>query len=451
MSWIEKIQEAVDYIENNLLEELSVEVIGKAIKYSSSSFQHLFSAITGYSVMEYVRFRRLSCAADELTGGRVTVTEIAFKYGYDTVEAFSKAFKRLFRCAPSRFAVSGKDNLRFAPISIQFSISGGFSMRKNIIPNLQKVDWTDMKRQNEFVNSVVSTLNAIGEQLNYDEVCAVSGSAFRTSFSMPTAEPWNHGNYHVIHTPLIIEHTFKMLGYRVTPHIRGNYEIDKKLIMDSIDKGIPVITLEGVINCSDACVISGYDQDGDVLLGYNPFMYSEEDHKEEPDDTGYFRKSNWHGGFFAEGSKGRILIIEGKGEELSKEEIFAETLKLIKRLIVEEYLMLGQYNGLAAHQAFVNALMTYDWDDSFEPYLNVMCNYKQYLDRQYAVQFFYDNGREDLASIYERITKLSLELEQLIPQDFSAGHLFNDKKSLKPYCDILLEISDLESEAAKLM
>lgn len=303
MSWIEKIQEAVDYIENNLLEELSAEVIGKAIKYSSSSFQNLFSAITGYSVMEYVRFRRLSCAADELIGGRVTVTEIAFKYGYDTVEAFSKAFKRLFRCAPSRIAISGLNNFRFAPISIQISISGGFSMRRNIIPNLQKVDWTDTKRQNEFVNSVVSTLNAIGENLNYDDVCAVSGSAFRTSFSMPTAELWNHGNYHVIHTPIIIEHIFRMLGYRVTPHVRGTYAIDKKLIMDSIDKGIPVITLEGVINCSDACVISGYDQDGDVLLGYNPFMYSEEDHKEEPDDTGYFRKSNWHDGFLQKAAR----------------------------------------------------------------------------------------------------------------------------------------------------
>jgi len=451
MNWIEKIQEAVDYIENNLLEELSVEVIGKAIQYSPSSYQNLFSAITGYSVMEYVRFRRLSCAADELIGGRLTVTEIAFKYGYDTVEAFSKAFKRLFHCAPSRLAVSGLDNFRFAPISIQFSITGGFRMKRNIIPNLMKVDWTDTKRQNEFVNSVVSMLNAIGENLNYDDVCAVSGSAFRTSFSMPKTELWNHGNYHVIHTPIIIEHTFKMLGYRVTPHVRGTYATDKKLIMDSIDKGIPVITLEGVINCSDANVISGYDQDGDVLLGYNPFMYSEEDHTEEPDDTGYFRKSNWHEGFFAEGSKGRILIIEGKDKELSKEEIFAETLKLIKRLIVEEYLTLGQYNGLAAHQAFVNALMTYDWDDPFEPYFNVMCNYKQYLDRHYAIQFFYDNGRVDLASIYERIAKLSLELERLIPQDFSAVHLFSDKSSLKPYCNILLEISNLESEAAKLM
>lgn len=106
-----------------------------------------------------------------------------------------------------------------------------------------------------------------------------------------------------------------------------------------------MITLEGVIACSDACVISRYDKDGN--------------------------------GFFEEGSKGRILIIEEKIEKPSQEEIFYETLKLITRLIQEENLAPGQFYGLAAHKAFVNALRTYSWEDNFEPYLNTMCNYKQ--------------------------------------------------------------------------
>ncbi|MCL6459820.1 MAG: helix-turn-helix domain-containing protein [Gorillibacterium sp.] len=449
MNWVEKIQEAIEYIETNLIEDITVESIGEIIHYAPSSFQNLFSAITGYSVMEYVRFRRLSCAADDLASSKLTVTDIAFKYGYETVEAFSKAFKRLFGCSPSRFAASHSEYSRFTPISINFSLGGGFCMRRNLIPDLLKVDWSDTQRQNEFVNSVVSALNAVGENLDYDYVCAVSGSAFRTSFSMPSISEWNHGNYHVIHTPIIIEHTFKMLGYRVTHHIRGDYDTDKKLVMDSIDKGMPVITLEGVIDCADACVISGYDNDGNVVLGYNPFMYSEEDHKEATDDTGYFRKSNWHDGFFSKGSKGRILIIEGKGEKLSKAKIFSETLTVIKRLVMEENLALGQYNGLAAHRALANALLTYTWDDNFEPYLNVMCNYKQYLDRQYAVPFLRANGRHDLAHCYERITELADVLGQLIPQDFSAGDKFNDRDKLKPYCDILLEICDLEEKAAK--
>ncbi|MCL5105499.1 MAG: hypothetical protein M1133_15500 [Armatimonadetes bacterium] len=323
-------------------------------------------------------------------------------------------------------------------------------MRRNLIPDLLRVDWSDTQRQNEFVNSVVSALNALGEKIDYDYVCAVSGNAFRTSFSMPSVNRWNHGNYHVINTPIVIEHTFRMLGYKVSHHVRGDREADSRLIMDSIDRGVPVITLEGVISCADACVISGYDNDGAVLLGYSPFMYIEDDHKEAPDDTGYFRKSDWHNGFFAK-ANGRILIIEGPCEKPDTKAVFAETLKLISRLIREESLAPGQYNGLAAHKAFADALLTYTWDDNFEPYLNVMCNEKQYLDRQYAVKFFRDNDRGDLADRYEEIAALSAKLMQIIPQDFSASDMFSDKDKLKPFCDVLLQIRDLEEKALALL
>jgi AraC-like DNA-binding protein len=449
--WVDKVKEAIDYIEDNLFESISAESVGKAINYAPSSFSNIFSAITGYSVGEYIRFRRLSCAANELETGEHSVTEMAFECGYETVEAFSKAFKRLFGCPPSRLSKTDSGYHRFSPISIDFTLLGGFTMKRNLIPDLLKVDWSDTQRQNEFVNSVVSALNALGERMDYDYVCAASGSAFRTSFSMPSVDRWNHGNYHVIHTPIIIEHTFKMLGYKVSHHIRGDYEADSRLIMDSIDRGFPVITLEGVINCADACVISGYDNDGRVLLGYSPFMNVEEDHKEAPDDTGYFRKSDWHDGFFAKGSKGRILILEGKCGRPDKKAIFAETLKLISRLIGEENLAPGQYNGLAAHKAFANALLTYTWDDNFEPYLNVMCNYKQYLDRQYAVKFFRDNDRGDLAGCYEKIAALSAKLGQIIPQDFSASDMFSSKDKLRPYCDVLLQICDLEERVLPLL
>ena len=75
-------------------------------------------------------------------------------------------------------------------------------------------------------------------------------------------------------------------------------------------------------------------------------MYISDDHNEPHDDTGYFRKSNWHDGFFADNHQGRILIIDDKSEKLSKETIFKETLKLIKHLIADESIVPGQYNGL---------------------------------------------------------------------------------------------------------
>jgi hypothetical protein len=314
-------------------------------------------------------------------------------------------------------------------------------MKRNVIPGLQKVDWSDTSRQSEFVHSVVSAVNGIGENVDYDYVCAVSGSAFRTSFSV---EGWDYGNYHAINAPITIEHTFRMLGCEMSHHIQSDYEADARLIMDSIDRGFPVVTLEGVVQHADACVISGYDNDGRVLLGYNPFMYIEDDHPEAPDNTGYFRKTDWHYG-------GEILIIEGKCEKLDKTAIFAETLKLISRLIREESLVPGQHNGLAAHKAFANALLAYTWDDNHHVYLGVMCNEKQYLDRQYAAEFFRDNNRGDLAECYEEIAALSAKLIQIIPQDFSAADMFSDKDKLRPYCDVLLQICDLEEKSLPLL
>jgi hypothetical protein len=324
-------------------------------------------------------------------------------------------------------------------------------MTRNLIPGLQKVDWSDTSRQSEYVHSVISALNGLGEKLDYDYVCAVSGSAFRTSFGM-SENKWNHGNYHVAHTPLIIEHTFKMLGYKVSHYKQSDFKVDSKRIMESIDKGIPVLTFEGVINCADTCVISGYDNDCEVLLGYNPFMDIENDHDEKPDDTGYFRKSNWNSNEAHEINRDcSYLIIDEKTKKPDSRTILYETLKLISRLIGEERLVPEQYNGLAAHKAFANALMTQDWENNFEPYLNVMCNYKQYLDRQYAVKFFEDNGRNDLAKAYKEIAELCSKLAKIIPQDFSAEKKFSKKRKLQPYCNTLLEICDKEKKVLELI
>jgi len=446
--WIDKIQQAIDFIEGSLFGPINAEAVGRAINYAPSSFSNFFSAVTGYSVGEYIRFRRLSEAAQRLARGSTSVTDMAFECGYETVEAFSKAFKRFTGCAPSQAARSGSKFRRFTPITIHFSLKGGFGMTRNLIPGMQRVDWSDQQRQNEFVGSVVSALNALGEKLSYDYVCAVSGSAMRTSFS---TEGWNHGNYHVINAPQIIEHTFKMLGYQIRHHVRSDYKTDRDLIICSIDKGVPVITLEGVINCADACVISGYDNDGEVLLGYNPFMDVENDHDEAPDGTGYFRKSNWHEGMSAEDHQLRIITIEGKREKPDEKTILRETMKLVSLLIKEECLVPGQHNGLAAHKAFAEALMTYEWEDTFEPYLNTMCNYKQYLDRQYAAAFFRAHGRKELAACYEKIAAQCGQLAKIIPQDFSAGRKFKKKRRLKPYCDALMEIHDLEREALRLL
>lgn len=75
MEWVSRIREAIGFIESSLLGQVDAEKLGKAINDAPSSFQSLFGAMTGYSVGEYIRFRRLSRAADELNAGGITVTD----------------------------------------------------------------------------------------------------------------------------------------------------------------------------------------------------------------------------------------------------------------------------------------------------------------------------------------------------------------------------------------
>ncbi|MCL2722460.1 MAG: AraC family transcriptional regulator, partial [Treponema sp.] len=277
MMWVGKIQEAIDYIEDNLFKSINAENVAKAINYTPTTFSNLFTVIVGYTVGEYIRFRRLSEAAEQLIKDEKSVTEMAFECGFETVEAFSKAFKRFAGFSPSQISKSPVKIIKFAPIKINFSLIGGLSMKRNLIPGLQKVDWSDTQRQSEFVNCVVSLLNGLGENTNYDYVCAVSGSAFMTSFSK---EDWDFGNQRISGVPITFEHTFKMFGYKVTRHFKSDFETDSRLIINSIDRGMPVIALDGIIPTANECLISGYDNDGEVLLGYNPFMYIEDDHDE---------------------------------------------------------------------------------------------------------------------------------------------------------------------------
>jgi len=137
MNWVYKIQQAIDYIECNLENKINVEKVAQAIMYSPTPLQYLFNAMTGYSVGEYIRFRRLDCAVIDLVDRNLSVTETAFKYHYETVEAFSKAFKREYGVSPSKFT---KDHLcyrKFAPIKIDFNLTGGYDMTKNFMSELK--------------------------------------------------------------------------------------------------------------------------------------------------------------------------------------------------------------------------------------------------------------------------------------------------------------------------
>lgn len=128
MSWHERMNRAVDYIENNLCNDIDLETIAKITCQSATSFQRTFSIVTEMPVSEYIRRRRMSLAALDLQNNNAKVIDTSLKYGYDSPEAFARAFKEIYGISPS--AARKKDIvLRIFPrLSFLMTIKGDVIM-----------------------------------------------------------------------------------------------------------------------------------------------------------------------------------------------------------------------------------------------------------------------------------------------------------------------------------
>lgn len=129
MEMVNNIQRAIDFIEENILEELNSEEIAGQVYMSSFYFQRLFSVICGITLGEYIRNRKLTLAGKEIISTSEKIVDIAFKYGYETHESFSRAFTRFHNVSPTAARSQGEIN-SFAKIFVKSILEGNMSMEK---------------------------------------------------------------------------------------------------------------------------------------------------------------------------------------------------------------------------------------------------------------------------------------------------------------------------------
>lgn len=133
MEWIEGIKEAINYIEENITEQLTIEDIAKQAFISPFYFQKGFSMLCGFTIGEYIRQRRLTLAGIELVSTDNKIIDIALKYGYDSPDSFTKAFIRFHGVTPTSVRKNSALLKSFAQLKIKFSLEGGFIMDYKII------------------------------------------------------------------------------------------------------------------------------------------------------------------------------------------------------------------------------------------------------------------------------------------------------------------------------
>lgn len=128
MDWVSRMNEAINYIEEHITEEIAYSEVAKAACCSAYHFQRMFSFITDVSLSEYIRRRRLTLAAFELQNSDIKVIELALKYGYDSPEAFARAFHQLHGTTPTAARSAGTKLKAYPRMSFQLSIKGAAEM-----------------------------------------------------------------------------------------------------------------------------------------------------------------------------------------------------------------------------------------------------------------------------------------------------------------------------------
>jgi len=132
MDWLTKMNEALDYIENNLTDDIDLTIVAQKACCSSYNFQRMFSFITDIPLAEYIRRRRLTQAALELQNSNAKVIDIAIKYGYDSPVSFSRAFNNIHGITPNEAKQAGVELKAYPKISFHISIKGGQEMNYRI-------------------------------------------------------------------------------------------------------------------------------------------------------------------------------------------------------------------------------------------------------------------------------------------------------------------------------
>lgn len=133
MDWVNRMNSALDFIESNLTNELDEEAVCRIMGCSFSVFQASFSQITGKSVSEYIRHRRLTCAAQELLNTDNRITDIALEYGYQSADAFRVAFKQTHGVTPSEARKNFVKLTFYCRINFSLTIKGVDKMDYTII------------------------------------------------------------------------------------------------------------------------------------------------------------------------------------------------------------------------------------------------------------------------------------------------------------------------------
>jgi AraC family transcriptional regulator len=111
MKYDDRIQRSVDYIDAHLMEDINLDEVAARSGYSLSHFHKVFPAVTGFSIKEFVRNKRLAAAARRLVTSHDRILDIALDCGFESQEVFTRAFSALYGLTPGNFRLERAESI----------------------------------------------------------------------------------------------------------------------------------------------------------------------------------------------------------------------------------------------------------------------------------------------------------------------------------------------------
>jgi AraC family transcriptional regulator len=170
MDSLEKMNDALNYIEENLADEIDFAEVAKRAYCSEYHFKRMFSFLAGVPLSEYIRRRRLTLAAFDLRDSSSRIIDIAVKFGYNSPDSFTRAFQSLHGVTPSEARKNGQSLKAYPRMTFQLSIKGGSEMNYRIVEKEAFHIVGIKKRVPLIYEGVNPEIAAMWQSLNMDKI-----------------------------------------------------------------------------------------------------------------------------------------------------------------------------------------------------------------------------------------------------------------------------------------
>lgn len=497
------------FIETRVKEPIDYAEMERAVGFSYRHIRETFKETTGITLSRYILLRRLANSAFDIAHTQKSLTEIAAEYMFESYDVFTRAYKRYMNIVPSHLRKQscnlkvGRRRILIGMFGPMILTQGEADTRQDMSAaacGQQILSEVDDKMNNitrtkdscilygvpkvaysfeectPFCTAMKACLNYMGQQIDYAYIMAITGAAFRLRWNTSF---WDGGNVDIMN---IYEDRYEAFrrafagagrSFRLIKREDAGKDDFIRFIKEELTEGRPVIAF-GIIGPPEACLVTGYRDDGNTLLGWNCFQDNQEFAKNvTQDESGYFVTDGW---WENESTVALIAVGERQQALAGHKEILANALHI---LTTEKVAFYDKENKLLAEYA--GGQRAYDYwarriqDDKEFPkgailpilYERIVCQNDAEVmlgeGRYYAAAYLDQVGREApqlekecklAAQLLRRAAELGPKMSEVIGgyiQDEGRIQCFARPETRKELTVLINKAKGFEAEATKVI